>query len=147
MIQKRFVDCDWVRGVGEGRKPGGFAWGDQLFGHPDVVRGGFRKELGPVGGFGSHDGFPIAEFRLSHNAVGVRGPEFFALREAFVYSFRGVVRSWVYQALDRGDRRERGAVASIAAMSVERSEENHWSSWLGEGGRGGEGQASFVAYP
>ena len=37
VIQKRFVNCDWVRGIGEGRKPGGFPRGDQLFGRPDVV--------------------------------------------------------------------------------------------------------------
>jgi len=77
MIQKRVVDCDWVRGVREGREPGGFPWGDQLFGVPDIVRGAFRKEIRPVGGFGSFDVFKMAELGLSSNAVGVKGPEFF----------------------------------------------------------------------
>jgi len=48
-----------------------------LFGRPDVVWGGFRKEVSPVGGFGSFDGLEVAEFGLSGNAVGVRGPELF----------------------------------------------------------------------
>jgi len=67
-----------------------------------------------------------------------------------VNSFRRVVRSGVYQALDLGDGRDRGAVFSITAVSVERAEENHWLSWLGEGveGEGGRGgQASFQVCP
>jgi len=96
VVQKCVVDCDWVSGVGEGREPVGFSWGDQLFGRPDVVWGGFCKEVSPVGGFGSFNGFKVAEFGLSGNAVGVRGLELFALREALVNSFRSVVRSGVH---------------------------------------------------
>ena len=53
------------------------SWGDQLFGRPDVIWGSFRKEVSPVGSFGSFDGLKVAEFGLSGNAVGVRGPELF----------------------------------------------------------------------
>ena len=61
VVQKRLVNCDWIRGVGEGGEPGGFSWGDQLFGRPDVVRGGLCEKISPVGGFCSFDGFEIAE--------------------------------------------------------------------------------------
>jgi len=64
---------------------------------------------------------------------------FLAFREAFVNSFRRVVRRGVHQLFDLRDGRDRGAVVSITAVSAERAEENHWSSWLGEEGRGGEG--------
>ena len=37
MAQKRVVDRDWVRGVEEEGKPGGFSRGAQLFGNPNVV--------------------------------------------------------------------------------------------------------------
>ena len=77
MVQKRFVDPGWVRGVGEGGEPGGFSRGDQLLGRSDVVWGGFREEVGPVGGFGSLDGLEVSELGLSCNAVGVGGPELF----------------------------------------------------------------------
>jgi len=67
------------------------------------------------------------------------------MREAFVNSFRRVVRSGVHQALDFGEGRERGAVASIAVVSAERAEENHWSSWLGEYVSGGGGTSQFLS--
>jgi len=73
VVQKRVVDSDWVRGVREGREPGGFSWDDQLFGRPDVVRRGFGKEISPVGGLRSFDGFEVAELGLSCYAVGVGG--------------------------------------------------------------------------
>jgi len=75
VIQERVVDRDWVRGsVGEGGKSGGLSWDDQLLGRPDVVWGGFGKEVGPVGGFGPFDGFEVAELGLSCRGVGVGGP-------------------------------------------------------------------------
>jgi len=77
VVQKCVVDCDWVRGVGEGGKPGGLSWGDQLFGRPDVVRRGFCEELGPLKGFCSFDGLEVAELRPSCYAVGVGGLGFF----------------------------------------------------------------------
>jgi len=79
VVQKRVVDRDWVRGVGEGREPGGFSPGDQLFGCPDVVRRGFCKEISPVGGLRSFDGFEIAEPGLSCYALGVGVLGFFRL--------------------------------------------------------------------
>jgi len=79
IVQKGGVDCDWVRSVGEGREPGGFAQGDQLLGRPDVVRRGFCNQSSPVGGFCSLDGFEVAELGLSRSAVGVGGLHFFHL--------------------------------------------------------------------
>ena len=145
MVQKGVVDHDWVPGVREGGEPGGFSWGDQLLGRPDVVRGGLRKEIGPVGAFSSVDGFEIAELGLSCNIVGVGGQEFLALREAFANSLRRVVSCGVHLALDFGDGCARGAVASIVAMRVEEAEENPWSSWLGEGFRGGGGMSQSLS--
>ena len=75
MIQKRVVDCDRIRGIGNGGESGGFSWGDQLFGLPDVLQGDVRKGISPVGGFSSLDCFKIAELRLSCHIVGVKGPE------------------------------------------------------------------------
>ena len=60
VVQKRIVDSDWAPGVGKGRKPGGFSWGDQLFGRPYVVRRGLCKEISPICGFSSFDGFEVA---------------------------------------------------------------------------------------
>ena len=51
----------------------GFSWGDQLFGCPDVVWGGFCKKFSPVGGLSSLNGLEVAEFGLSCCVVGVRG--------------------------------------------------------------------------
>ena len=73
VVQKRLVDCDWVRGVGEGGKPGGLSWCDQLFGRPDVVWRGFCKKVSPIGGLCSFDGLEVAELRLSCYAVEVGG--------------------------------------------------------------------------
>jgi len=83
VIEKRMVDRDWVRGVGQGGEPGGFSWADQLLGRTDVVGGGLRKEVGPVGGFSSFDSLKIAELGLSCNEGGVRGPEFFGSAGGF----------------------------------------------------------------
>ena len=77
VIQKRLVDCNWARGVGEGGKPRGCSRVDQLFGRPDVVGGGSCKEVSPVGGFSALDGFEVAELRLSHYVVGVGGLRLF----------------------------------------------------------------------
>ena len=74
VFQKHLVDCDWVRGVREGRTSGRLSWGDLLPGRPDVVQGGFSKEISPVGGFGPFDGFEVAELGLSCHGVGVGGP-------------------------------------------------------------------------
>jgi len=71
VIQKRVIYRDWVRGIRAGGEAGGLSWGDQLFGRPDVVRGGFCEEVSPVGGFSSFDGLEVAELGLSYNAVGV----------------------------------------------------------------------------
>jgi len=73
VVQKRTVDCDWVRGVGEGGAPGGLSCGDQLFGPPDVVSRGFCKKVSPIGGLCSFDGLEVAELRLSCYAVGIGG--------------------------------------------------------------------------
>jgi len=53
------------------------------------------------------------------------------------------VRSGVYQGLDLGEGRERGAVASIVVVRAVRAEENHWLTWLGEGVLGGVGSANL----
>ena len=73
MVQERIVDCDWVCGIGEGGESRGLSWGDQLFGGPDVVRGGLRKEVGPVGGLGSFYGFEVAELGLACYGIGIWG--------------------------------------------------------------------------
>jgi len=83
VVQKCIVDSDWARGVGEGREPGGFSRGDQLFGRPDVVRRGLCKEVTPVGSFYSFDSFEVAELGLSCYAVGVGGMEFFGFPGGF----------------------------------------------------------------
>jgi len=75
MIQKCVVDCDWVGGIREVGKSGGLSWGDQLLGHPDVVRGGFCKKIGPVGGLSSFDGIQVAELGLSCYSIGVGGAQ------------------------------------------------------------------------
>jgi len=74
VVQECVVDCDGVGGIREGGKPGGLPWGDQLFGCPDVVRGGICEEVGPVGSLGSFYGLEIAELRLPCYGIGVRGP-------------------------------------------------------------------------
>jgi len=79
VVQKRIVDSDWARGVGEGREPRAFSRGDQLFGCPDVVPSGLCKKISPVGSFCSFDGFEVAELGLSCYAVGVGGLDFFWL--------------------------------------------------------------------
>jgi len=73
VVQERFIDCNWVRGIGQKGKPGGLSQGDQLFGRPDVVWRGFCKEISPVGSFSSSDTFEVAELRLSCCVVGVWG--------------------------------------------------------------------------
>jgi len=73
VAQKRTVDCNGVRGIREGGEPRGLSRGDQLFGGPDIVRGGFCKEIGPVAGLGSFYGFEVAELRLPCYGVGVWG--------------------------------------------------------------------------
>jgi len=83
VIQEHVIYHDWVRGVGEGWEPGGLSWGHQLFGRPDVVRGGFCEEVGRVGGFSSFDGLKGAELGLSYNVVGIGGPEFFGSARGF----------------------------------------------------------------
>jgi len=136
------VDGDFVRGVREGGKSGGLSLGDQLFGRPDIVGGGFCEEISPVQGLSSFDGFEVAELGLPSYRLGVRVWSFMALPVAFVNSLQRVVRSGVHQALDRKERREPGAVASSVVVRMERAEEIHWSSWLGEEVSGGEGLAS-----
>jgi len=58
-----------------------------LFGLPVVVRGGFCKEVSPIGGFGPLDTFKVTKLGLSRNGVGVGGLEFLGfsggLREFF----------------------------------------------------------------
>jgi len=143
VIQKRVIYCDWVRGVGGRGEPGRLSWGNQLFGRPDVVRGGLCAEVSPVGGFSSFDGLKVAELGLSYNAVGVRGPEFFGCARGFPEFLSQSGKERGPPGFRFGDGREQGALASIAVVSMERVEENHWSSWLGEGGEGGEGRATF----
>ena len=94
MAQKRVVDRDWVRGVGEGGKPGGFSRGDQLFGRPNVVRGGFGKEIGPGGGLSSFDGFKVAKLGLSRHSVGVWGPELLGPAGCFCELFSEGGKEW-----------------------------------------------------
>ena len=83
MTQKRVIYRDWVRGVGEGGESGGLSWGNQLFGHPDVVGGGFCEKVSPVGGFSSFDGLKVAEFGLCCHTVGFGGPEPFGSERGF----------------------------------------------------------------
>jgi len=77
MIQEGVVDCNGVGGVREGGKSGGLSWGDQLFGRPDIVCGGFCEEISPVGSFGSFYSLEVAELSLPSRGVGVGGPQFF----------------------------------------------------------------------
>ena len=44
VVQECIIDGDWGRGIWEGGKPRGLSWVDQLFGRPDVVRGGFSEQ-------------------------------------------------------------------------------------------------------
>jgi len=74
VVQECVVDCDRVAGIREGGESGGLSWGDQLLGCPDVVRGGFREEVSPVGSLDSFYGLEIAELRLPCYEIGVRGP-------------------------------------------------------------------------
>jgi len=83
VIQECVVDCYGVGSIREGGKAGGLLWGDQLFGCPDVVRGGFCEEIGPVGSLRSFYGLEIAEFNLSCCGVEVGGPQFFGLASSF----------------------------------------------------------------
>jgi len=48
-----------------------------MFGRPYVVRRGLCKEVSPIRGFCSFDGFDLAELQLSWYAVGVGGLGFF----------------------------------------------------------------------
>jgi len=83
VVQEGIIDSYWVRGVGKGGEPGGLSWGDQLFGRPYVVRRGLCKEISPIRGLCSFDGFEVAELRLSCYAVGVGGLGFFGFPGGF----------------------------------------------------------------
>jgi len=83
VVQECVVDRDRVGGIGEGGESGALSGGDQLFGRPDVVRGGFREEIRPVGTFGSFDGFKVAKLSLPCCGVGVGGPQVFSFAGGF----------------------------------------------------------------
>jgi len=59
VVEECVVDRDRVGGIGEGGKPGGLSWSDQLFGRPNVIWGGFCEEICPVGSLGSFNGFSL----------------------------------------------------------------------------------------
>ena len=48
-----------------------------MLGRPDVVWGGFCKEIGPVGGFRPLDTFKVTKLGLSSDCVGGGGLNFF----------------------------------------------------------------------
>jgi len=87
VIQECVIDRNRVGGIREGGEPGGLSWGNHLFGCPNVVRGGFCEEVGPIGSLGSFNGFEVAELGLSCCGVGIGGPQFLgfagSLRELF----------------------------------------------------------------
>jgi len=109
----------------EGVESGGLSWGDQLFGSPDVVRGGFGAEISPVGGLSSFSGFEVAELGFSHRAESIEVWCLLAQQVVFMNSFQRVVRRGVHPGMDLGVGREWGAEALINAVRVEMTEEKH----------------------
>jgi len=83
MIQQRFVHCYRARGVGKRGKSRGLSRGNQLFGRPDVVRGGPCEKVSPVGGFCLHDALEVTKLGLSRDGVGVGGLKFFGPSSGF----------------------------------------------------------------
>ena len=77
MIQQSFVNCYRAGGVGKGGESRGLSRGNQLFGRPDVVRGGLCEEISPVGGLRLLDAFEVAKLGLFRDGVGVGGLKFF----------------------------------------------------------------------
>jgi len=83
MIQQGFVNCYRAGGVRKGGKSRGLSGGKQLFGRPDVVRGGLCEKVSPVGGLGLLDAFEVTKLGLSRDGVGVGGLQFFGPSGSF----------------------------------------------------------------
>jgi len=94
VVQYRFVDCSRTRPVGKRGKSGSLSRGDQFFGRPDVVRGGFCKEIGPVGGFCPLDTFEVPKPRLSRDGVGIGDFEFLGRSGGFRELFPKGGQEW-----------------------------------------------------
>ena len=114
--------------MGEGGQPGGFSRGDRLFGRPDVVRAGFGREISPVGGLRSFDGFEVAKLGLCCHSVGVGGLELLGPTGCFCELLSEAGKECGAPSLRlRGGGWGR-VVRSIVIASTARAEKNHWSS-------------------